>query len=119
MSDLHETTVHESTTPETVVQDDASKQKRGRKAKVATDGNGTAAPRSRPWLGLKDSDRIYVVSDHEKPRREGTKAAEHFELYRNGMTIGEAKAENIMASRLKTDVNKGRIVIEEAPENDG
>lgn len=56
-------------------------------------------------------DHIIHVLAPSNPRRAGTGAAAHWDIYRNGMTIGQfIKADGIL-SKLTTDVTRGNIVV--------
>jgi hypothetical protein len=89
-----------------------TKTKKAKAEKTADASNGA----SRAWKDYSDEDKIFLKVDG-CPRREGSAAATHWALYRDGMTIRELRAAGGEASRLKTDLSKDRLELERAPES--
>ncbi len=56
-----------------------------------------------------------TTEDGKNPKREGTPSAERFALYKNGMTVKEAKEAGVKAADISYDSEKGFISVTEAP----
>lgn len=68
-------------------------------------------PTSKIKLGI-DKDGKAFHATNNNPKREGTKAAERFALYKNGMTVAQAMEVGVKPRHLTKDVAKGFVTIE-------
>lgn len=74
-----------------------------------------AAPAKEPRVRVKKNAiiRILVIGN---PKRKGTKAAVRFDLYKNGMTVGEYIAAGGKSADVLFDANAKHIIVTDAPE---
>jgi hypothetical protein len=96
-----------------------ARAKAAKKPKVAADGTATTGKRGRrPKTNLTDDMVIRVLAD-KNPRRAGSKSHKIFEHYRDGLTVGEFRAQVMQEGLakngfgyLKGDLDSGYIAIE-------
>lgn len=74
-----------------------------------TENTTEAAGRSR----VKDDAVIKILAD-KNPKREGTTSHDRFALYRDGMTVKEAKDAGVKAADISYDSAKGFISVTDA-----
>jgi hypothetical protein len=66
-----------------------------------------------------DENAIITVLAEDNPKREGSAARARFDLYRDGMTVREAKANGLWATDIAYDSDPGRNFIQlTTPEGD-
>lgn len=71
---------------------------------------------------IADNSTITIATEEKKnPKRAGSKGAARFDLYKDGMTVAQAKEAGVTAADLAYDSGKGFITIAPgaaAPESD-
>lgn len=80
-----------------------------RRGRSMTENTTEAAGRSR----VKDDAVIKILAD-KNPKREGTTSHDRFALYRDGMTVKEAKDAGVKAADISYDSAKGFISVTDA-----
>lgn len=86
----------------------------GQEPGAAPSGRGALMPAKRArragggWDEYPSTAKIHIKVK-ECPRKPGSGGAKHWELYKEGMTVGELRTAGGDASRLKTDLNRGSL----------